>query len=227
MPDVLDALRESGGSTEPDRVFRADLMGRVRDALAAPDVLGEESALLRNSVRATGHGRRRTSIMAAVAALVAAAIAGIVWYGARRQRRTSHPVGRHVAQRPCVRTAEWRAVGRVAGRRRTGARPPSVRGDRERRRGSHRRQRHRRSCPDRRRRVARRRVRRNAGRRTQSRAATMLEARSDDRPATTGSTATVVGRGTRFDGNRYDRDRPTSTRSPARSCSGTPGAPPP
>ena len=84
MPDVLDALRESGGSTEPDSAFRADLMGRVRDALAAPDVSNQESVLLDATPPGTSHDRRRTSIMLAVAALVAAAIAGIVWYGARR-----------------------------------------------------------------------------------------------------------------------------------------------
>ena len=91
MPDVLDALRESGGSTEPDSVFRAELMGRVRDALAAPDVSGQESALVPNSRRSTGHDRRRTSIVLAAAAFVAAAIAGIVWYGARRSGEPATP----------------------------------------------------------------------------------------------------------------------------------------
>ena len=90
MPDVLDALRESGGSTEPDSAFRAELMGRVRDALAAaPDVSGQETALVPNSRRTSQRtigGARRSCW--SLAALVAAAIAGIVWYGARRTGET-------------------------------------------------------------------------------------------------------------------------------------------
>ena len=92
VPDVLDALRESGGSTEPDSVFRAELMGRGPGCARRPGRVGPGERVVPNSRRSTGHDRQRTSIVLAAAAFVAAAIAGIVWYGARRAGANQPPL---------------------------------------------------------------------------------------------------------------------------------------
>jgi hypothetical protein len=92
MPDALDMLLDRGGATEPDPIFRAELMARVRAELAASDVnIAPDAFVAFGESKADARSRgRRTLVMRSAAAMVAlAALAAIAWFGIRD--RTTEP----------------------------------------------------------------------------------------------------------------------------------------